>query len=264
MFESVLNQSLLAKARELLEKRTPFAFVTVIKTSGSAPREIGASMLVASDGKTVDTIGGGYAEFTAIEEALKAIKEGKPRLLEIDLSKGLKGDSGAICGGSLSVFIDVMKSSDTVFIFGGGHVGYAVARLAKFLRFGVVVVDERKDFANRERFPDADDILAEDYGTALDRLSMGKESYLVIVTPSHEKDEFVLRRVLGSSASYVGMIGSKTKVATIMARLRQEGFSEENLKRVRAPIGVEIAAETPEEIAVSIMGEIIQTRNTMS
>ena len=260
----MLNQSLLEKARELLEKRTPFAFATVIKTSGSAPREVGASMIIASDGRTFDTIGGGYAEFTAIEEALKLIREGKSNVLEIDLSKGLKGDAGAICGGSLTVFIDVVKSSDTVFIFGGGHVGYALARLAKFLKFGVVVMDERKDFANRERFPDVDDIMAEDYGTALNRLSIGKGSYLVIVTPNHEKDEFVLRKVLGSDASYIGMIGSKTKVATIMARLRKEGFPEERLRKVRAPIGVEIGAETPEEIAVSIMGEIILTRKTMS
>lgn len=263
MPKSVLNPSLLRKAQELLERREPFVFATVIKTAGSTPREVGSSMIITSDGKTVDTVGGGYAEAKVMQESLTALEEGRSKIVDLDLTRGLKGDCGAICGGSMTVFIDVIKPLDTVVVFGAGHIGQALTRLAKFLKFSVVVVDDRKEFANRERLPDADTIIAEDYAVAIENLRIGAESYLVIVTPGHEKDELVLKKILGSKAAYIGMIGSRTKCATIMARLKEEGYPEESLKKVHAPIGVEIEAETPEEIALSIMAEVTLTRNTI-
>jgi xanthine dehydrogenase accessory factor len=261
--KSVLNASLLRKAQELLESRNSFVFVTVIETAGSTPREIGASMIITSDGRTVDTIGGGYAEAKVMQESLRALEEGRSKIVDLDLTRGLKGDSGAICGGSMTVFIDVMKPLDAVIIFGAGHIGQALTRLAKFLKFSVVVVDERKEFANRERLPEADTILAEEYGVAIDKLRIGSESYIVIVTHGHERDELILKNVLGSKAAYIGMIGSRTKCSTIMMRLKEEGYPEESLKKVHAPIGIEIEAETPEEIALSIMAEVTLTRNTI-
>jgi len=237
------------------------AWATVVETKGSTPREIGAKILVNKDGLVAGTIGGGITEARVIEEAKQALKEGKGKLLDYHLTKEQAAlDEGAICGGEMKVFIDILQPKEEVLIFGAGHVAACVSKLAKTVGFKVTIIDDRKEFANQDRFPEADEIIAEDTEKALTHLNITPSSYIIVLTRGHLKDEEVLGSVIKSGAAYVGMIGSRKKNATVFQHLEGQGISQDELAKVHAPIGIDIKAQTPEEIAVSIMAEIIQAR----
>ncbi|OFW52031.1 MAG: hypothetical protein A2163_09695 [Actinobacteria bacterium RBG_13_35_12] len=237
------------------------ALVTVVETKGSTPREIGAKMLVNKDGLVAGTIGGGVTEAKVIEEAKQALREGNGKLLIYHLTKEQAAlDEGAICGGEMKVFVDVLQSKEEVLIFGAGHIAVYVSKLAKMVGFKVTIIDDRKEFANQHRFPEADAIIAEEIEEALTHLNITPSTYIIILTRGHLKDEEVLTSVIHSGASYIGMIGSRNKNATVFQQLIKKGISQEELNQVHAPIGIDIKAQTPEEIAVSIMAEIIQVR----
>jgi xanthine dehydrogenase accessory factor len=238
------------------------ALVTVVSASGSTPREEGAKMLVRPDGSIFGTIGGGSLEAQIIREAVKVIRQGKPKRLHRSLAAKESEEEGMICGGDLEVFIEPILTQPTLYIFGGGHIALALTKMGKLCGFKIAVVDDRAEFANAERFPEADVILAEDFTRAFSRLKIDKLSYIVIVTHGHKHDEVVLEWAVGTPAKYIGMIGSKTKNETIFNHLRARGISQEQLDRVHAPIGLEIGAQTPEEIAVSILAEIINVRRS--
>ena len=237
------------------------ALATVVSTSGSTPREAGAKMLVRADGSIVGTIGGGSLEAKVIEQALRVIKQGQPQRFHFDLTAE-EGELGMICGGDTEVFIEPIRSSPTLFIFGGGHISLALAKIGKLLGFKVAVIDDRAEFANSQRFPEADLILAEDFSTAFSELKINKSSYIVIVTRGHHYDELVLELALGAEPKYIGMIGSRTKNKTVFSHLLVKGIPQERLDKVHAPIGLEISAQTPEEIAVSILAEVIKVRRS--
>ncbi len=238
------------------------ALATIISVNGSAPREPGAKIIVKNDGTTVGSIGGGKIEFEVCKQALEVISAGKPRLLHFDLT-GIDADKDKmICGGLMDVFVEPILSQPTLYIFGGGHISLSLAKIGKIIGFRIVVIDERPEFANRDRFPEADEILFKDFTDIFSQLRTDKSSYLVIVTRSHLSDKAVLEWAIGTEAAYIGMIGSKKKVNTIFSNLRSKGISDDLLKNVHAPIGVDIDAETPEEIAVSILAEIIKARRT--
>jgi xanthine dehydrogenase accessory factor len=167
---------------------------------------------------------------------------------------------GMVCGGELEVFIEPILTPSTLYLFGGGHISLPLAKIGKLLGFKIAVIDDRAEFANTDRFPEADVILAGDFTKSFPKLKIDKSSYIVIVTRGHQHDELVLEWAVGTLAKYVGMIGSKTKVKTIFSHLLARGISKEKLDRVHAPIGLEIEAQTPEEIAVSILAEIIKVR----
>lgn len=238
------------------------ALVTVVSATGSTPREEGAKMLVKPDGSILGTIGGGSLEAQVIEEAVRVIKQAKPKRLHMSLTAKEAEEAGMICGGELEVFIEPILTPPTLYIFGGGHISLPLAKMGKLLGFNIAVVDDRADFAHPERFPEADTILAEDFTKSFPKIKIDKSSYIVIVTRGHQHDELVLEWAVGTPARYIGMIGSKTKVKTIYSHLLAKGISKEQLDRVHSPIGLEIEAQTPEEIAVSILAEIIKVRRS--
>jgi len=241
---------ILKEALKRIDKGEVIALVTVVETKGSTPREVGAKMVVGKDGLIAGTIGGGITEAKIIEEAKQAIKEGKERLLTYHLTKEEAAlDEGAICGGEMKVFIDVIQPKEEVLIFGAGHIAVYVSKLMKMI-----------GFANKERFPESDEIIIESIDKALQHIKITPSTYIIIVTRGHLQDQEVLASVIESDAAYIGMIGSRKKNATVFQYLEEQGVSAQELKKVHAPIGIDIGAQTPEEIAVSIIAEIIEVR----
>ena len=238
------------------------ALVTVVSATGSTPREEGAKMLVKPDGTILGTIGGGNLEAQVIEEAIKVMKQGRPKRLHFALTAKEADEVGMVCGGELEVFIEPILSPPTLYLFGGGHISLSLAKMGKLLGFKIAVIDDRAEFASPDRFPEADILLAEDFAKSFPKLKIDKSSYIVIVTRGHQHDELVLEWAVGTPAKYIGMIGSKTKVEAIFSHLLTKGISREQLDRVHAPIGLEIDAQTPEEIAVSILAEVIKVRRS--
>ena len=238
------------------------ALVTIVSASGSTPREEGTKMLVRPDGSILGTIGGGSLEAQVIEEAVKVTKQGKPKRLHMSLSAKEAEEAGMICGGELEVFIEPILTPPRLYLFGGGHVSLPLAKMGKLIGFEIAVIDDRAEFANADRFPGAEILFADDFTKAFPRLKIDKSSYLVIITRGHQHDELVLEWAVTTPAKYIGMIGSQTKVKAIFSHLLKKGISQEELDRVHTPIGLEIGAQTPEEIAVSILAEIIKVRRS--
>jgi len=238
------------------------ALVTVVLATGSTPREEGAKMLVRADGSILGTIGGGSLEAQVIEEAVKVIKQSKPKRLHFALTAKKVEEEGMLCGGELEVFIEPILTPPTLYLFGGGHISLPLAKMGKLLGFKIAVIDDRAEFANPDRFPEAGIVLAEDYTKTFSKLKIDKSSYIVIVTRNHQYDNMVLEWAVGTPAKYIGMIGSKTKVKTIFSHLLAKGITNQQLDRVYAPIGLEIKAQTPEEIAISILAEIVKVHRS--
>ena len=234
------------------------AVATIIGTEGSTPRETGAKMLVREDGTILGTIGGGCLEGQVIAEAIMVIREEKPRIFHYDLTG--KEAAGMICGGVLDIYIEPIIPTPAVFIFGGGHISLFVSKISAMAGFQVAVIDDRAEFASTERFPEAQRVIAEKFSQVFPQLQVNRSSYLVIVTRGHAGDQEVLEWALTTEARYIGMIGSKKKIRTVYQNLEAQGTAREKLQRVHAPIGLEIGALTPEEIAVSIVGQMIQVR----
>ncbi|MGD9116414.1 MAG: XdhC/CoxI family protein [Dehalococcoidia bacterium] len=244
------------------EKGGEAALVTIVSASGSTPREEGTKMLVKPDGSIIGTVGGGGLEAQVIEEAVKVIKQAKPRRFHMSLTAKEAEESGMICGGELDVFIEPILTAPTMYIFGGGHISLPLAQMGKMLGFDVAVIDDRAEFANAERFPEAETVIAADFNESFAQLKIDKSSYIVIVTRGHQHDELVLEWAITTPAKYIGMIGSKTKVQTTYDHLLAKGVPQKTLDAVFSPIGLAIGAQAPEEIAVSIMAEIIKVRRT--
>lgn len=252
MFAGDLYKELLNR----VEREEPVALVTVIETSGSAPGKPGFKMLVDSDGATLGTVGGGLVEATAIRDALTAIREKKSRVCSYKLDQEQAGGLGMLCGGEASVFIDVIGAPETLLIAGAGHVAQPLAAMGEMLGFKVLVLDDREDFCNEERFPAAK-CLVGDIGELLSNLQITRNTYVVIVTRGHAYDQTALEETINSDATYIGMIGSRKKVQAVFDNLMQQGVAEEKIKRVYAPIGMDIGAKTVEEISISILSEVI-------
>ncbi len=240
------------------------ALATVVKVKGSTPRSVGSKMLVRSDGSILGTIGGGCLEAEVWEAAMKVIQEEAPKVLDFDLTGKNETPEGLICGGTMQVLVEPIISQPTLYIFGAGHIGFAVSKIAKMTGFRVAVIDDRPAYANADRFPDADEFHVEDPALVVPELNINGNSYLMIACRGHLEDQRVLTEAIKTSAAYVGMLGSRKKVKTVFANLKAEGISGEALTSIHVPIGLPIATETPEEIAVSIMAEIIDVRRQKS
>lgn len=240
------------------------ALATIIGTDGSTPRETGAKMLVREDGTILGTIGGGSLEGQVIADCVTAMREEKPRNVRYDLTGSEADGAGMICGGVVDIYIEPILTPPTVFIFGGGHISLSVSKISAMAGFRVVVIDDRLEFANAERFPEAGQVIAEAFSAAFPRLQVTRSSYLVIVTRGHAGDQEVLEWALTTEARYIGMIGSKRKINTLYRNLEAKGIAREKLLRVQAPIGLDIGALSPEEIAVAIVAQLIQVRRQSS
>jgi xanthine dehydrogenase accessory factor len=234
------------------------ALATILAAHGAIPSFSSAKMLIRDDGSTVGTIGGGSVESEVIAAARRVIDREKAETMSFR-PQGSTDDHLA-CGGSLDIFIEPIAPPTILTIFGGGHVGWNVYRIARLVGMEVVIVDDREACANRERFPEAREVLAESWDAAFTRLQPTSTSYLLIVTSAHHTDLQVLRWAVTTKACYIGMIGAKRKVDGLFRTLEGEGVDASTLGRVHAPVGLDIGAATPEEIAVSIMAEIIAIR----
>ncbi len=218
-------------------------------------------MLVFADGRIVGTIGGGCYENDAIGRAREAIATGKPALVKFDLNDDFVQESGLICGGQMEIYIDPIAPAPPLYIVGAGHVGWHLARMAAEAGFRIHVIDDREKFANAERFPAAENIEVDDIGAWLHRAELPPGAYAVVVTRGHTHDFEALRALAARELRYVGLIGSRAKVARIFDALEAEGMPVECLRRVHAPIGLDIGAITPAEIAVAILAELIAVRH---
>src|SRR5215470_12579667 len=239
------------------------ALATIINVRGSIPSFETAKMLVRDDGSIVGTIGGGCVEAEVWQAARDVMQSEKPQTLKFDLNHDPKYDTGLVCGGTLEVFVEPVLPVSTLYIFGAGHVAWNLYKVARLAGFDVVVTDDREAYANRQRFPDARDIYVDEYEQVMAHLAPGESSYIVIVTRGHHDDMRVLRWAVETPARYIGMIGSKRKTIAIFKELQKEGLAPELFARVHAPVGLDIGAITPEEIAVSITAELIARRRNV-
>lgn len=253
--------SIFQKIVEFEQKQIPAALVTIIKTQGSVPRDVGTKMIVELNGNIHGTIGGSTVEALAIEEAQNVIQTGHSRIVTHSLSDELNQDTGMICGGTLDLFIEPIRVPEKVYIFGGGHVGFYVASFVKQVGFEFIIVDARPEFVSRDRFPDALMRIMDNPESVAKNLDIMNNDYIVIVTHGHQYDYEVLRSVITKPACYIGMIASTTKRDQIFQKLRTvDEISDDLLSRIHSPIGIDIGAETPEEIAISIVADLIKAR----
>jgi xanthine dehydrogenase accessory factor len=240
------------------------ALATIVHTDGSIPSYEASRMLIRDDGSIAGTVGGGCVEADVWAAAKEVIQTEQPRKMTFNLNHEPGFDSGLICGGTLEIFVEPILPQPTLFIFGGGHISVALARIASHAGFSIVIVDDRGAFANAQRFPVASEILTS-YEDAFEKIRPNSATYLVIVTRGHKDDMRVLSWAVetdsrGFSPRYIGMIGSRRKVISVYKALEKQGTSLDKFDRVHAPVGLDIGALTPEEIAVSITAELIAVR----
>jgi xanthine dehydrogenase accessory factor len=235
------------------------ALATIVHTNGSIPSYESSRMLVREDGSVAGTIGGGCVEAEVWAAAKDVMQQEQPRKMTFNLNHDADYDVGLICGGTLEIFVEPLLPQPMLYIFGGGHVSLAVARAASAAGFGIGVIDDRAAFANPERFPMATAVHTS-YEEAFEKLKPNASSYLLIVTRGHKDDMRVLAWAVRTPARYIGMIGSKRKVISVYKALERDGYSPEEFAHVNAPVGLDIGALSPEEIAISITAELIAVR----
>jgi xanthine dehydrogenase accessory factor len=236
------------------------AVATIVNVRGSIPSFKTAKMLVRDDGSILGTIGGGCVEAEVWQAAREVMESEKPRTMTFNLNQDPKYDTGLVCGGTLDIFIEPILPAAILYLFGAGHVSFNLSKAVSQVGFDVTVVDDREAYASRERFPEAKEVIADDFERAMSRLTPSESSYIVIVTRGHRDDMRILRWAVQRPARYIGMIGSKRKTIAIFRELTNEGLAPELFERVHAPVGLDIGAVTPEEIAVSITAELIAIR----
>jgi xanthine dehydrogenase accessory factor len=256
-----MNHEVFAALGEALSRGEEAALVTIVSSNGSTPQRVGAKMLVFGDGRIVGTVGGGCYEHDAIGKARQVLENRKAITVKYDLNDDFAEETGLVCGGQMEVFIEPIEAAPSVYIFGAGHVGYYLGRMAHEAGFGVHVIDDRAQFANAERFPFAASIVVDDIPAWLAKTKIPAPSYAVIVTRGHRNDLDVLREIAPRDLRYIGLIGSRAKIARLYDAVMAEGkIAPEQLERIHGPIGFDIGAVTPQEIAVSITAQLIAVR----
>jgi xanthine dehydrogenase accessory factor len=233
------------------------AIATIVECRGSSPQKQGAKMLVRDDGSIMGTLGGGCLEADVVQAAMMTMKDGNPMTLPFELTER---EGGLVCGGTVLVFIEPVLLDPHLVILGAGHVGRTLAKLARFTGFRVTVVDDRAEFANRQNVPDANDLIVHEFDRAFERVLVESGTFIVVATRGHNHDLDAVKAALRTPAFYIGLLGSKRKRALLRRSLADSGFSAADIDRVVIPVGTEIGSVTPEEIAVSIMAQIIQRR----
>jgi len=247
----VVNRELLAA----IDDKRMLVLATVVRAEAGAPTSVGQKLLVDENRQVTGSLGDADLDARVTADALVAMDDRKSRVASYSPGNGAASNAHAA-----DVFLEVVEPQPTLVLVGAGHIAVPLAQMGKMLSFEVIVLDDREKFANRERFPDADQVLAADFGPSLASLKITRATYIVIITRGHQYDEEALMEVAESPAAYIGMIGSRRRVQAVRDNLAAVGFDPAKVDRVHAPIGLEIGAETPEEIAVSIMAEIIAVR----
>ena len=256
-----MEGKILKAVSDAVEKGIEVAVVTVLEVKGSSPGKEGSMMAVFSDGSIIGTVGGGALEYEIIQESLKAINKNSSCEKSFELTE--TGNLHMKCGGFIRVYIKIFAKREKLLIMGGGHLGAELYTLGKFLNKYVVIFDDREEFANKERFPEADEIILGKMKETVKNYSIDENSYIIIVTRGHENDKQCLKAILDKKISpkYIGMVGSKGKVISTYKELLSEGYSKEELKEIYSPIGLDISNSEPKEIALGIMAEIIAVKN---
>ena len=236
------------------------ALATIVEVRGSIPSYESAKLLVREDGSMTGTIGGGCVEAEVWNAAREVIETEKPKRLTFNLGQDAAYDNGLICGGQLEVFVEPVLPLPRAFIFGAGHISKSLSKVANLAGFATVIVDDRESFANRERFPEAEAVHAAEYEKVFPTLPINETSYLIVVTRGHRDDMRVLKLAIATPARYIAMIGSKRKVLNVVRELEKEGIPRQAFDRLYAPMGLDIGAISPEEIAISVAAEMIAVR----
>jgi len=254
-----MEERILKDIYENLVSGHKVALVTITDIKGSTPRKKGSLMAVWEDGRIEGSVGGGNIEFAVIEKAIECIKGEIDKEFEFELND--EGDLHMQCGGKATLYVKVFKPRLKLLIIGAGHIGVELFKLAKILDFYTVIFDDRAEFANEKRFEGADEIIVGDIGEKVSKYPIDKNTYIIIVTRGHKCDADALKVTAESDASYIGMIGSRKKTEFVMKTLISEGIGRDALKKVYAPIGINISSEEPNEIAFGIMSEILLVKN---
>jgi len=254
----------LALASKCIDNDVPAALVTVVGAQGSTPQGPGARMLVFEDGAVSGTIGGGCVEAEMARRARMAIENGRPSLTNYDLTPEQAGDEGLVCGGRMEVFIEPLSGAPELAILGGGHVARPLCSMAAAAGFRVAVLDDREKYATADRFPEAERVVAAGFDAAAATLRLTPRSFVVVVTRGHRGDAVAIGSCLAVKPRFLGLLGSRTKMVHVFTELIDRGFGSEDLATIETPVGIEIGAETPEEIAVSIVARMIAVRRGVS
>ena len=255
-----MNEEVFKAVTETLSQGDSAALVTIIRTEGSTPQRVGAKMLVFADGRTVGTIGGGCYENDAFWKARKSLETRRSKVVRYELADDIAEESGLICGGQMEVYIEPLDAAAHLYLIGAGHVSYHLAQAASQVNFKIHVLDDREKFANRERFPDATDVTVDNIPDWLTSATFPNNAYVVILTRGHTHDLDALRALVPHDLRYLGLIGSRAKVARLYAALQEESVSLDTLTQVHAPVGLDIGAVSPQEIAISILAELIAVK----
>lgn len=247
------TKNIALEIQRLIDQEEPGVLALVVRSVGSAPGKVGAKSIVLPDGVIHGTVGGGVVEARVIADSLRALEDGKgPRTIHYNLDQ-----LGMTCGGEMSVYLEPLEPPKRVIVYGGGHVGAAVAQVLKTLDCRITVVDEREEWANKERFPDADEVVNRPFAEQLTVQPPGPKDHVIIVTRGHEQDQLVLEGAIKRRPAYLGMVGSKKKAAEAKETLKEKKFTDDLIRTLRSPVGLDIGAVTPEEIAVAIAAELI-------
>lgn len=252
-----MEARIIEEISRLKRHRTPACLAIVVQCRGSAPQKEGSKMVVRADGSALGTIGGGCIEAEVVQASLMAMRDGVPRTVPFELTER---QGGLVCGGKVLVYIEPILPEPQLVILGAGHVGRALARLGRFSGLRVIVADNRPEYASREALPEAEAVVLCEFGEVFSRVRADADTYIVVATRGHNHDLEALKVALGTEARYVGLLGSRRKKALILRALREGGYAEGDLQRVITPAGIPIGSLTPEEIAVSIIAQIIEIR----
>jgi xanthine dehydrogenase accessory factor len=258
-----MTKDLYTEIVALRAKGIPAALATIIVTKGATPRKDSAKMLIYQDGQRLGTIGGGFTQAEVCREALIALRTGKPKLLSFDLTGVDHEESALVCGGFMQVYVEPVLPDPILFIFGAGFASKAVAEAARLVGFRIAVIDDRMEYANPEEFPNADDFYVHPWEEMFDKLPVNESSYLLIATRGDRLDLLCLRFAVRAPARYIGILGSSKKTRSLFDALQKEGIDPESFKRVFVPVGLDIGAETAEEIAASVVAELIAVRKNL-
>ena len=252
-------KSIFQALAEIEQNHESAALCTVTSSEGSTPRHVGSKMLVYPDGHFIGTVGGGDLEHRVLDEAWMAITDGQPRKLHYNMADPSRGDVG-VCGGQVEVFVEPIRPAPLLVVIGAGHVGKAVVHLAKWLGFRVAVCDDRAEFCTPEATPEADAYFPVTMDKLPEHIKIDKRTILILTTRGSSVDAAGIAPLLDSAAAYIGVIGSRRRWATTAKALKEKGVAEEKIAKVHSPMGLELQAETPEEIAVSILAEVMMVR----
>ncbi|MBP6178984.1 MAG: XdhC family protein [Anaerolineales bacterium] len=252
-------KSIFQALAEIEQNHESAALCTVTSSEGSTPRHVGSKMLVYPDGHFIGTVGGGDLEHRVLDEAWMAITDGQPRKLHYNMADPSRGDVG-VCGGQVEVFVEPILPAPLLVVIGAGHVGKAVVHLAKWLGFRVAVCDDRAEFCTPEATPEADAYFPVTMDKLPEHIKIDKRTILILTTRGSSVDAAGIAPLLDSAAAYIGVIGSRRRWATTAKALKEKGVAEEKIAKVHSPMGLELQAETPEEIAVSILAEVMMVR----